>query len=174
MPDNILNDQSYLWKLLWDYNPSGLIVVDPDLYIKWVNSAFCTLFKVQSGHIIGQSLEVIFDEVDDFRAVWQHNTVVQGKFREYAQYNLYLNQVIFSIVEEGLIVSVFVNVTHELARKQELDKLKQETIYNVNAVVDHQMKVVQEIAGLLGETTAATKVNLLKIVEILQRDSQFL
>jgi len=174
MPDNIFDDQNYLWKLLWDYNPSGLIVVDPDLYIKWVNPAFCTLFKVQSGHIIGQSLEVIFDEVDDFNAVWQHNTVVQGKFREYAQYNLYLNQVIFAILEEGLIVSVFVDISHELARKQELDKLKQETIHSVNAVVDHQMKVVQEIAGLLGETTAATKVNLLKIVEILQRDSQFL
>ena len=40
--------------------------------------------------------------------------------------------------------------------------IKDETIKNVNQVVDNQMKVVQEIAGLLGETTAQTKVSLLK------------
>jgi hypothetical protein len=33
------------------------------------------------------------------------------------------------------------------------------------------MKVVQEIAGLLGETTATTKVNLLKIIQILEHNA---
>jgi PAS domain-containing protein len=167
----MLDDQHYLWKVLWDYDPNGLIVVDPDLYIKLVNPAFCNLFKVQSEDVVGQSLEVIFDDVDDFRTVWRQNMVIRGKFKEYAQYNLYVNQVIFAIVDEGLIAAIFVDISHELARKRELDKLKKETIHNVNRVVDNQMKVVQEIAGLLGETTAATKVNLFKIIELLERDS---
>jgi PAS domain S-box-containing protein len=167
----MLDDQPHLWKLLWDYDPNGLIVVDPDLYIQWVNPAFCRMFQVQADHVVGQSLEVIFDDVDDFKQVWQQNLVIRGKFREYAQYNLYINQVIFAIAEAGLVASILVDISHELARKRELDQLKQETIHKVNAVVDNQMKVVQEIAGLLGETTAATKVNLLKIIELLQRDS---
>ena len=167
----MLDNQHYLWKRLWDYDPHGLIVVDPDLYIKLVNPAFCTLFNLESKDILGQSLEVIFDEVEDFKRVWKHNSVIRGKIREYAKYNLFINQSIFAIAEEGLIASIFVNISDELDRKRELDKLKQETVQSVNAVVDHQMKVVQEIAGLLGETTAATKVNLLKIIELLQRDS---
>jgi len=49
--------------------------------------------------------------------------------------------------------------------------MRKETIKKVNEVVDNQMKVVQEIAGLLGETTAETKVSLLKIIQMLEMDS---
>jgi uncharacterized Fe-S cluster-containing protein len=49
-------------------------------------------------------------------------------------------------------------------------KLKTETVAKVNEVVDNQMKVVQEIAGLLGETTAETKVSLLKIIKMVDHD----
>jgi uncharacterized Fe-S cluster-containing protein len=37
----------------------------------------------------------------------------------------------------------------------------------VRQVVDKQMRVAQEIAGLLGETTAETKVSLLHLLEML-------
>ncbi len=82
-----------------------------------------------------------------------------------------MNQVIFAIEDEGLIASILVDINHELEQKRELDQLKRETIQKVNEVVDNQMKVVQEIAGLLGETTATTKVNLLKIVQILEHSA---
>jgi uncharacterized Fe-S cluster-containing protein len=49
-------------------------------------------------------------------------------------------------------------------------KLKLETIEKVNRVVDNQMKVAQEIAGLLGETTAETKVSLLKLVQMIEQE----
>lgn len=61
--------------------------------------------------------------------------------------------------------------SHQLDQKRELSQLRQETIKQVNEVVDHQMKVVQEIAGLLGETTAETKVSLLKIIQMLRHES---
>jgi PAS domain S-box-containing protein len=165
---NTLNDQNHLWKLLWDYNPNGLIVVDPDLYIKLVNPAFCKMFQVKPNDIVGQSAKVLLDDVEDFKKAWQQNLVIQGKFKEYPQYNLYVNQILFAIEDEGLIAAILVDVSHELEQKRQFEKLKRETIQNVNQVVDNQMKVVQEIAGLLGETTAETKVNLLKIIQILE------
>jgi uncharacterized Fe-S cluster-containing protein len=51
-----------------------------------------------------------------------------------------------------------------------LIKVKRETVEKVNEVVDNQMKVVQEIAGILGETTATTKVSLLKIIQMVEQD----
>ena len=48
--------------------------------------------------------------------------------------------------------------------------IRRQTITEVNKVVDEQMKVAQEIAGLLGETTAETKVSLLKLLSMLEKD----
>ncbi len=167
----INNDQNHLWKLLWDYDPNGLIVVDPDLYIKLVNPAFCRMFDVQQEDVIGQPAQVILEDVSDFSRAWRQNTVIRGKVREYPQHDLFVSEVIFSIEDEGLIAAILMDISHELERKRELERLKVETVQKVNAVVDNQMKVVQEIAGLLGETTAETKVNLLKIIQVLEQHS---
>lgn len=164
------DDHNHLWKLLWEYDPNGLIAVDPDMYVKLVNPAFCRMFQTKPEDVVGQPAEVILDDIEDFRKVWKTNSVIRSQFKEYPQYQLYINQVIFPIEDEGIIASIMVDISHDLERKRELEKLKRETVKKVNEVVDHQMKVVQEIAGLLGETTAETKVSLLKIIHMLEHD----
>jgi len=61
-------------------------------------------------------------------------------------------------------------VTPELQQREELRKLKRETIQRVGDVINNQMRVAHEIAGLLGETTAESKVSLLKLVEVLEKE----
>lgn len=59
------------------------------------------------------------------------------------------------------------DVTNEEKRRAELEKLKLNTVEVTQRVIDKQMMVAQEIASLLGETTAETKValnNLKKVV----------
>lgn len=168
MSHSMSDEQNHLWKLVWDYDPNGLIVVDPDCYIKLVNPAFCRMFQIKPEDVIGQPAETLLEDVQDFQEVWAKNSVIRGKAKEYSRYNLYVNEVIFPIEDEGLIVAILVDMSHELERRQELERLKRETVKKVNQVVDNQMKVVQEIAGLLGETTAETKVSLLRIVQMLE------
>jgi uncharacterized Fe-S cluster-containing protein len=126
---------------------------------------------VKSEDVIGHPAETLLDDVQDFKRAWQQNTVIRGHFKEYPRHHLYVNQVVFAIENEGLIAGIMVDISHELEQKRQLDKIKHETIEKVNEVVDNQMKVVQEIAGLLGETTAETKVNLLKIVQVLKQST---
>lgn len=159
-----------LWQLLWEYDPNGLIVVDTDFNIKLVNPAFCKMFQVEAEDIIGQPAAQLFEDVEDFKRVWEKNEVVRGKEKEYPAHNLYVRRVIFPIVDENIIACIMVDVTQEWQRKKEMMKLKTETVAKVNEVVDNQMKVVQEIAGLLGETTAETKVSLLKIIKMVDHD----
>ncbi|MBE7383599.1 MAG: PAS domain-containing protein [Leptolyngbya sp. SIO1E4] len=161
---------NHLWQLLWEYDPNGLIVVDADLYIKLVNPAFCRMFKTEADDVIGQPAETILDDVQDFKKVWKTGQLINGKLKEYLHHQLFVSQVIFPIEDEGIIACIMVDFSHELAQRKELTQLKQETVKKVNQVVDNQMKVVQEIAGLLGETTAETKVSLLKIIEMLQHE----
>jgi PAS domain S-box-containing protein len=161
--------QNHLWQLLWEYDPNGLIAVDSELIIKLVNPAFCQLFNLEKSQIIGKSATEILGNVDHFKEVWDKNEVIRGRETEYSEYHLYIREFVFPIKEENIIGCIMTDITVEMGRKKETDRMKAETVKKVNEVVDNQMKVAQEIAGLLGETTAETKVSLLKIIEMVNQ-----
>jgi len=160
-----------LWELLWDYDPNGLIVVDvrdPALPIRAVNSAFCRLFQTSPGELLGRPAGLVLDDIEDFREIAAANVVEPGttvsREREYPRPGIYVRKVLFAIREEGVAACIMVDLTAQWRQRAELVKLRRETIAKANEVADNQMKVAQEIAGLLGETTAATKVSLLRLI----------
>lgn len=165
----IAQTQNHLWQLLWEYDPNGLIAVDTDLNIIIVNPAFCKVFQVEASEIIGKPASELLGNVETFTTAWEKNEVIRQDEIEYSQYHLYLRQVIFPIKDENIIACIMIDITSEVLRKQELMKLREETVKKVYEVVDNQMKVAQEIAGLLGETTAETKISLLKIIEMVNQ-----
>jgi PAS domain S-box-containing protein len=161
-----------LWELLWEYDPNGLIVVDKEMNIAIINPAFRKMFNVEPDVIIGQPVSLILkNDVRHFKKSWETNEVIRLEVEEYKEQNLYLRKVIFPIPDENIIACIMVDITHEKDRQKEIIKLKTETVAKVNEVVDNQMKVAQQIAGLLGETTAETKVSLLKVVKMLEQET---
>lgn len=162
--------QNHLWKLLWEYDPNALIAVDTNLIIKVVNPAFCQLFQIENDNIIGKLATDILGEINHFKEAWEKNQVMRHKEREYSEYQIYVKEVIFPIKEENLIGCIMTDITEEVQRKKELDQMRDETVKKVNQVVHNQMKVAQEIAGLLGETTAESKVTLFKILKLINNE----
>lgn len=160
-----------LWELLWDYDPNGLVVLDESMRIRVVNPAFCAMFHCDPDTVIGEGAAEILGDVTDFRQVWETGEVIKAKEMCYPAHNLCVRKVIFPIRDEGIVACIMVDLSHEWQRRQEVQRLKQETLEKVHGVVDRQMQVAQEIAGLLGETTAETKVSLLKLQEILEQES---
>jgi len=43
-----------LWKLLWDYDPNGLLVLDEQMNIKLVNQSLCRMLKSDAGALLGR------------------------------------------------------------------------------------------------------------------------
>lgn len=160
-------EKKTLWELLWDYDPNGLLVVNTDLRITVVNPALCTMFKTTPA-VIGEHVSVLVGDAQDFLNVWAENQPVKAREEHYPAYGLYVRKVMFPIRDEGVIACIMVDVTHEWHQKDELSKLKRETVQRVGEVINNQMRVAHEIAGLLGETTAESKVSLLKLVEMLE------
>jgi PAS domain S-box-containing protein len=161
-----------VWELLWDYDPNGLFVLDSSYRITLVNTAFCEMFHADRDQIIGQHLSAVLEDADDmadFREVWETNSIIRGKEKHYPRHNLYAKKVMFAIPEHGLMACIFVDLSHEHEQKEELRQLREETLRNVSLVVDKHMKTAQEIASLLGETTAETKVSLLRLAEMLKK-----
>lgn len=165
-----METKSILWKLLWDYDPNGLIVLDLDMKIRLVNPAFCKMLQVDCSDVIGRRGVEILGDVDDFIQAWRDGIEIRGIEREYPNVSLYARQVIFPIPNEELVAAIFVDLTKEWQQAQEMKKLKRQAIQEVTQVVHKQMSVAQEIAGLLGETTAEIKVSLLRLLDMLEKE----
>ena len=56
-------------------------------------------------------------------------------------------------------------MTEEENDRERKEKISRTTIEVADKVVDKQMRIVQEIASLLGETAAETKIALTKLKE---------
>ena len=62
------------------------------------------------------------------------------------------------------------DVTDTVDYEKRIMKVKMETLTTTDDVIKKQMRVAQEIASLLGETTAETKVALLKLKKTLTEE----
>ena len=165
-----MNTTTTLWKQLWDHDPNGLLVLDEQLNILVANPAFCRMWRTTADALIGQSGAAVLDELEEFRQALATGRKVMGGEREFPKLDLYVRRLIFPIPAEKIVAGIFVDMTAEWKQERELNRLKQEAVQEVRQVVDKQMRVAQEIAGLLGETTAETKVSLLRLLEMLGKE----
>ena len=69
-------------------------------------------------------------------------------------------------------MGLFQNITAEETKKQQQYTLKLETVEMAQKVIDKQMMVAQQIASLLGETTAETKVSLTRLRNMVLSDQE--
>jgi PAS domain-containing protein len=157
-----------LWELLWDYDPNGLVALDQQWRVQVVNPAFCRMFHVVAADVVGRPAADVLGDLSDFEAVERTGEPVHGRERSYPQLGLHVRQVIFPVHARGLVACINVDFSSDFRARAERNVLKQETIEKVHRVVDNQMKVVQEIASLLGETTAETKASLLKLIRAIE------
>lgn len=70
----------------------------------------------------------------------------------------------------NVIFGIMKDVTESVDYENRIMKVKMDTLTTTDEVIKKQMRVAQEIASLLGETTAETKVALLKLKKTLTDD----
>ena len=162
--------ESRLWKLLWDFDPNGLLVLDAGLEIVQTNAAFCAMFQTTDAVLHGRPARGLLCDLADFERALEEQVEVLGGEQAYPQYDLYVRKVIFPVPGEGLVAGIFVDMTNAWKQRRDMKELRERAVLEVRQVVDKQMSVAQEIAGLLGETTAETKVGLLRLLETIRRE----
>ena len=64
-----------------------------------------------------------------------------------------------------MILCIMRDVTVEEEQRQRKEEISHETVEVADKVVEKQMRIVQEIASLLGETAAETKIAMAKLKE---------
>ena len=77
---------------------------------------------------------------------------------------------LFPIEGEDQYCGIFIDISEEEEAKKHLQELRAQTLKRAQEVISRQMKTAQEIARLLGETTAETKVLLVKLMSLFEEE----
>lgn len=152
-------------------NPSGIIVFDQDFIIKEFNPAARQMFEPYNLRVGSAVFEFIdhrnFEKVVDSGRGMKDQTV------HYPDIGLITRQNIVRMQgTQNLYLAIITDVTEEEKKRAELEKMKEETLDKANEVINRQMFVAQQIAGLLGETTADTKITLLDLIKQFNQEKE--
>jgi len=146
------------------HTPNGLLLVDEDARIQFINPAFRKMFCTGDGDLIGhKASEFLRSDCLERSIATGKGLSVRGSVPEHGTY---YRAGIFKIEGENQYCGIFIDTSEEEQARAELLELKRETLARAEEVIRRQMHTAQEIAGLLGETTAETKVLLAKLINI--------
>ncbi|MEG0178638.1 MAG: [Fe-Fe] hydrogenase large subunit C-terminal domain-containing protein [Oscillospiraceae bacterium] len=149
--------------------PNAIFVMDEDLCVQQINKAACNLFNLNSpSDILGSPIVRILNPSEYLNAMSSTNPVREKK-HYLAEYHKYVSETIVYDHEYHIIFSIMRDITNEETQETQRNELRTKTMEITNDVIEKQMRVVQEIASLLGETTAETKIALTKLKESLQQ-----
>ena len=146
-------------------SPNGIIVLNDELEVQHINKAARKILNIRSeSDVLGEQVIRILDP-KIFMDVKQSGRTVRDRRTYLAEYNKYVEQTIVYNKEYHNIMCIMRNVTDEETEREKKESIRQQTIDIADKVVDKQMRIVQEIASLLGETAAETKIALTNLKE---------
>ena len=145
--------------------PNGLIVLNEKLEVQQINKAALRILNVRfASDIMGDQVVRVM-EPSDFLAVLHQGRDIHNKRVYLAEYEKYVEETILYDKEYRLLLCILRDVTEEEAQRDKKEHIRTQTVEIADKVVDKQMRIVQEIASLLGETAAETKIALTKLKE---------
>ena len=151
--DNIVNN-----------TPNGIIVVNEKLEVQQINNSARNIINLRSASdILGDQVVRILDPkpfTDAMRGEEAKNKLVY-----LAEYNRYVEETVIYDTANRLIICIMRDVTDEEKEREKKEIISRNTVETADKVVEKQMRIGQEIASLLGETAAETKIALSKLKE---------
>ena len=146
-------------------SPNGLIVLNEQLEVQQINDAARRMMNIRSASdVLGDQVIRILDPII-FMNVMSSGREVRDERVYLAEYKRYVEQTVVHDKDSHLLISIMRDVTDEEKEREKKEDISRQTIEVADKVVDKQMRIVQEIASLLGETAAETKIALAKLKE---------
>lgn len=150
-----------------EHTPNGIIILDEDLCVQQINGAACEIVNLPSSKmIIGLPVDRILD-TDICRQAIEAQDVIKDVVVYLSDYNKYVSQSAFYNKDYKVTTVLLKDVTETETAKLRKAQTNAKTVEITNSIIEKQMRVVQEIASLLGETVAETQVALSKMEDTL-------
>ena len=146
-------------------SPNGLIVLNEQLEVQQINDSARKMMNIRAASdVLGEQVIRILDPTV-FMNVMSSGDDIRDERVYLAEYKRYIEQTVVHDKDSHLLISIMRDVTEEEKAREKKDDISRQTIDVADKVVEKQMRIVQEIASLLGETAAETKIALAKLKE---------
>ncbi len=173
LPDALERAES-ISSVIIENTPNGIIVLNQDYNIIDMNPSAKYLLNLENISVIGLPIDsILMDEKLISLVKHEH----YGKETQYyeAYYDLYsktFNHAIVKLKDELYTIIILMDITIEQTKEKVLKQIRTSTIQITQEVIDEQMRAVQEIASLLGETAAKSKVALTKLKKTMEETNE--
>ena len=145
--------------------PNGLIVLNEDLEVQQINNAARKIMNIRAASdVLGEPVVRILDPTV-FVQVKNSGRIVRDQRTYLAEYKKYVEQTVVYDPDSRMLIGIMRDITDEEAEKEKHARINKQAVEVADTVVEKQMRIVQEIASLLGETAAETKIALTKLKE---------
>ncbi len=154
--------------LVVNSSPNGIIVLNDELEIQEINAAGLKMLSIRRiSDVLGEPVIRILDP-KPFEQTRRGGVPTREKKVYLAEYQKHVAQTIVYDKNYKMYMCILRDVTSEEQFKSKKETINKKTIETADIVVEKQMRIVQEIASLLGETAAETKIALTKLKESLE------
>ena len=145
--------------------PNGLIVLNENLEVQQINNAARKIMNIRAASdVLGEPVVRILDPTV-FIQVKNSGRTVRDQRTYLAEYKKYVEQTVVYDSDSRMLIGIMRDITDEEADREKKARINKQTVEVADTVVEKQMRIVQEIASLLGETAAETKIALTKLKE---------
>lgn len=157
--DNIINN-----------TPNAIIVMNESLEVQQINDAACKLMNIRDQKDVLEEHVVRILDPSPFYDAYENGRDIFDKRTYLAEYQKSVDQTVIYDKSYHIIICIMRDVTDIANQLQSKEAMSRATIAVTDRVIEKQMRVVQEIASLLGETAAETKIALTKLKETLSNE----
>ncbi len=154
-----LENAESISNLIIEHTPNGIIVLDAHRKVKEINPSALRLLKLQNFSVKGFDIHAVLPSAQ-IGEVLDHLDGVRYFIEEYPDAGKVIEHAVIPVKEENASFIILMDLTEKMRQEEKIRQMRKDTIASTQKVIDKQMRVVQEIASLLGETTAETKVVL--------------
>ena len=145
--------------------PNGLIALNENLEVQQINRSACKIMNIRAASdVLGEPVVRILDPTV-FVRVRDSGRTVRNQRVYLAEYKRYVEQTVVYDPESHMLIGIMRDITESETDREKKARINKQTVEVADSVVEKQMRIVQEIASLLGETAAETKIALTKLKE---------
>ena len=151
-------------------SPNGILVLNDDLEVQKINPEACRLLHVRNEKDVLGDHVVRLMEPDLFQKVREGRKNISKERTYLTEYGFYVDRTTLYNSEYRLFICILRDVTDEMLQQEKKMEMRLQAVDIANDVAKKQLKIVQDIASLLGETAADTLIAIDRLKETISDD----
>lgn len=163
--DTLRRKAESLQSIIFENSPNAICILDGTLRIQEVNPSFNKLLNASKIKLTHWPIAALVDDPIFEEIVAGDSTHLSKKIYLPSILRTFYSNVV-KLNNGKIYVVILTDITEYENSKEEFERVKAETLITCQEVIDKQMRIAQEIASILGETTAETKMGLNKLKKL--------